>query len=87
MPTKAMLQQRVRPRKDTSDEEALSGTEAPSTASGTEGVPEVDPSEKDFVGPEGRSSYREVTILLSFCNELPNPPSHPPNPLLLPPRH
>ncbi|KAG7007974.1 mannosyl-oligosaccharide glucosidase [Physcia stellaris] len=54
-----MLQQRVRPRKDTSDEEALSGTEAPSTASGTEGVPEVDPSEKDFVGPEGRSSHRE----------------------------
>lgn len=87
MPIKATLQQRVSARKDISDEEALSGTEERSTASGTESAPEVDPSEEDFVDPEGRSSHREVTILLVFCNEPPNPPSHPPNLLLLLPRH
>ena len=70
MPTKVKLQQRVRARKDISDEEALSGTEERSTASGTDGVPEGDPAEEDFVGPEGRSSHREVTLLLCFATSL-----------------
>lgn len=84
MPVKATLQQRVRPRKDISDEEALSGSEERGTASGRESTSEVDSSEEDSADPERKSSNRVVIILPVFLNEPPNSPSHPPKlPLLL----
>lgn len=60
MPTQQALQQRVRARKDVSDEEALSDSEDHDTASGNKSASEAEPSNELSLDAEKGISDGEV---------------------------